>query len=383
MDVSARQERFKTLGGLTLSSKLAGAGVVVTEVPSTSTTDERVAGCDDAGTARGRDRVVASRSERAGKERSVELTSRERWSYGDSRRQDGHPLERTPNENPFARVEDLLERPTPLVYNAQVQTGSASLPFEGAEPGDALDEVRVGVDGLDRRYLADRECSERREARADGRRGEELSTLLERQSVDYRSLRRLCSRLSILRIGVGRRGRWREGERQSLVESVVDLLELLVGQSVESLRRGESVVPQLDSLEVGAQGESTRVEDLVAGLALAVAGESEMGDGPSDLGQQKRSFSPGRCLGVVSGSELERKLGEIWKLRRGRLVGRVKERRWFDDGEEDVVALVEVVASDVEGPESRREREDTGCRVAVPEGTEREGVRNASNLRAT
>lgn len=182
-------------------------------------------------------------------------------------------------------MEDLLERPTPLVDNAQVQTGSASLPFEGAEPGDALEEVRVSVDGLDRRYLADRECSKRREARADGRRGEELSALLERQSVDNRSLRRLCGRLSILRIGIGRRGRWREGERQSLVESVVDLLELLVGQSVEPLRRGESVVPQLDSLEVGAQGESTRVEDLVAGLALAVAGESEMADGPSDLGQ--------------------------------------------------------------------------------------------------
>lgn len=65
----------------------------------------------------------------------------------------------------------------------------------------------------------------------------------------------------------------------------MDLLKLLVGQSVESLRRGESVVPQLESLKVGAQGESARVEDLVAGLALAVAGESEMADGPSDLGQ--------------------------------------------------------------------------------------------------
>lgn len=86
MDVSMKQERSETLGGLTLSSKLAGAGVVVTEVPSSSTTDERVAGCDDAGTACGRDRVIASRSERAGKERRVELTSRERWSHGDCRR---------------------------------------------------------------------------------------------------------------------------------------------------------------------------------------------------------------------------------------------------------------------------------------------------------
>lgn len=141
------------------------------------------------------------------------------------------------------------------------------------------------------------------------------------------------------------------------IESVVDPLERRRRRK-NPRSVNDAMIPQFEDPELRAHGEHLRWKSDIVGFGVSVSVERDSFDPSSYGGEEERDRRERRRAWVDLGGEGEGEMGE----KREVLTGLKVEKRW----EGKMIAVVEVVAADLEGSKGRRESQVSGSDVSPP-----------------
>lgn len=141
------------------------------------------------------------------------------------------------------------------------------------------------------------------------------------------------------------------------IEAEVDPLEG-GGGGDETRSRDDTMIPEFEDLEFGTEGEDLRWKSDVVGFCVSISEERDAFDPGSYGGEEERDGRERRRAWVDLSGEGEGEVGEEREV----LVGFGVGKRW----EGNMVSMVEVVASDLEGSEGRRKSKCSTGDVSPP-----------------